>query len=67
MIYNILGDISLSFWEKLPCYDTYSSKGVVSVHFASIEEQEILKYIENALSLINKLTKMGEMYESEEE
>lgn len=31
------------------------------------EEQEFLKYIENALSLINKLTKMGEMYESEEE
>lgn len=67
MIYNILGDISLSFWEKLPCYDTYSSKGVVSVHFAFIEEQEILKYIENALSIINKLTEMGEIYDSEEE
>lgn len=37
------------------------------VHFDSIEEQEVLKYIEKTLSIINKLTEMGEIYESDEE
>lgn len=37
------------------------------VHFVSIEEQEVLKYIEEALNVINKLSEMGEIYESDEQ
>lgn len=37
------------------------------VHFVSIEEQEVLKYIEKALNVINKLLEMGEIYESDEQ
>ena len=37
------------------------------VRFASFEEQEVLKYIEKALNVINKLLEMGEIYESDEQ
>ncbi|MCM1233904.1 MAG: hypothetical protein NC489_27680 [Ruminococcus flavefaciens] len=37
------------------------------VHFASIEEQEVLKCIEGALNVINKLLEIGEIYEPDEQ
>ncbi len=37
------------------------------VRFTSFEEQEVLKYIEKALDVINKLSEMGEIYESDEQ
>ena len=37
------------------------------VHFVSIEEREVLEYIEKALNVINKLSEVGEIYESDEE